>query len=311
MTKQERQKIHDDYLKKREDFANPALLRAMFLKAEPLENQLDKDLSCFSHNEIIDYLIAIHSVSDVALRAYASLARGYSRWCVDNGIIDSMNHDWEKLSVSEINDCAFYVNGGSYITREQLEQYINGLINPCDQYMLYAFYEGLSGPFYEDVWGITADRINGFKQEITLFSGEKASVSRELIGCAHESINTYVYQIYRSTNNTFAEMPLLLDCKLVIKDPVKASNFTPPGRAERLTQRMLSLKKTLGAESVLTIPRLRNSGFIWSIKERAKECGIPEKHCLLDTVSADIRKQYAIDAKPFALRTRFNRYLDD
>jgi len=311
MTKQERQKIHDDYLKKREDFANPALLRAIFNKAKNLEDKLDKDLSCFVHDEIIDYLTEIHSSSDVTLRAYVSVVRGYCRWCLDNGYTNAQLGEWESITPAEINDCAFYVNSGSYITREQLDQYVNGLINPCDQFMLYAFYEGLSGLFYEDVWGLTADRINGFQKEVILSSGAVVGVSRELIACAHESINTYVYQIYRAPQNIFVEMPLKRDCPFTIKDPVVGTNPTPSGRSIRLTQKMLKIKKALSADDVLSIPRLKNSGFIWRIKERAKELNISEKACLMSPDSEDIRMQYSNEAKPFTLRARFFKYLDD
>lgn len=301
------------------DYSNKSVVRLIFRAAAEYEQKFGKDLALFTKEEALEYLKGIDSVSATTLCGYVSVIRAYVKEYKKQYPVE--NDGWRELRSKQIKTCvAPSAIEEKYVTEEELNKVLLRIPNPCDRYLIRAFYEGLKGGFYEDIWKV---ELYDFRENQRATSDDDAyllklasdgrvvNISKQLYGYARESANNYFYTIGRpGVDGGVTEIRLNDSCPYVFKCRDNTNDWNDEIKSKaRIAKRLAALKRTYGVEW-LAVPRLSTSGLVVAIKKMAKKKGIPEIDVLKDDNFKEIRNQYNITASAAALRSKLAPYFE-
>lgn len=293
---------------------NKPVVRLIFRAADGYEQKFNKDLALFTEEEAIEYLTGIESISSSTLCGYASVIKAYADLYTQYHPTEF--NRWGNLQSSQIKKCAIpNAIQEKYISEERLEQTLSGIENPCDKFLIRAFYEGLRGDYYEDIWKVS---LRDIKENPNATSDEDAyllmapsdgrilKISKRLYHYAEDSDKEVAYSPADSEKTLYLNQ----DCPYVFKCRNNTSDWDIEVKSKaRVSRRLMVLKKNLGVEW-LTAPRLSTSGMVTAIKKLAQKKGISELRALETPEFRHIRIQYNITSSVYALRDRLAPYFE-
>ena len=311
MTELQLSPIKEEFLA---DHPNKPVVRLIFKAANEYEQKFDKDLALFNEEEALEYLTGIKSISSSTLCGYASVIKAYADLYVQYHPTES--NKWGNLRSSQIKTCAIpNAIQEKYVTEEQLEQTLRNVPNPCDKFLVRAFYEGLRGDYHEDVWKAELRDIKenpsatGDDDAYLMMApsdGRVLRISKKLYQYARESDKELVYSPMDSTK----ELNLNGKCPYIYKCRNNTEDWDDERKSKaRISRRLTVLKKKLGVEW-LSAPRLAISGMVVAIKKLAQKKGISELEVLEVPEFRYIRTQYNITSSVYALRDRLAPYFE-
>lgn len=243
-----------------------AMMHTYMNRIAQYEEQLDKDCCEFTREEVLTFYKEYNASSVVSISNMNSKYKVYTEWCIEKGYTkenayaDLTIFDWEQCCSKE----------KPIISREDLLSlftgYVGKIVNPCDQFLCLALFEGICGVRMCEFMYLTMNDFKG--NEVHLNTGRVLTVSNELIRLAEESTNTYEKIPFGTVR---ASRPLK-DEPYIIKSAANVRTDTDSSRLLHL-RNVLSLCK--GATNVSAINQLSliESGRIHMIKELQKEQG--------------------------------------
>lgn len=167
-------------------------LEKLFTQTEEYETNYEKDIYDFNFYEIESLYKSLNFESHAAIEIFNSHLNNYTNFCLQQSLVkDNQNHfvefDSELLS-KYVNKAAI---SKRIISREQLNKWLNELINVSDAFLFEALFEGIQGLGYKNLAFITMQDFKG--NVYTDKDGKKIQVSNKLIELAEESSETYIY----------------------------------------------------------------------------------------------------------------------
>lgn len=251
-----------------------------FNRAEKYEAELGKDLCCFTIKEIIAMLKGFSTSSFEYILITISTYKTYTMYGISQGwVADNQNH-YEEIDNELIKSClndVFLKN--KTISRQEIYEALDSLNNPCNKYMLFAIYEGL-----------TLDELNGtadrFKDDNTahLNSGRVIKVDPKLKYIAREAADTYTYTTYSLAEHEYViEIELDPDDNTCIKKRVTQESTNRSLFGQLIRRRMAAVEDVTGF--YFSFKSLKESGRINMIKTLMQENNIQD-------IETCIRKYY-------------------
>ena len=179
---------------------NLATITAYFKACEPIEEALDKDISCFNAKEIVGYYKSLSTASRLYLSTINSQLSLYTSWCQNNDFLPDRQNHFNEITLDMLEEC---VNSAlitqQYITRERLLQIINEnqFVNVSTNFLILAIFEGIGGKNYSEITNLYPEDFSG--DEIVLSEYRHFPISKELKKLAIASANEYIfYQVINS-----------------------------------------------------------------------------------------------------------------
>lgn len=133
-------------------------LYAVFRKTEPFEEELNKDASKFTRDEILNMLAEFKAKSINSLLNYAIILKHYARYVFGEVGIDAYE-TITKADVSNMVDKAANI----LLTREELDDIEAQLLNWADKAIVELLWEGVSGQSMNDIYSVTEECVKGSK----------------------------------------------------------------------------------------------------------------------------------------------------
>ena len=164
-----------------------------FNTTEEFENELQKDVACFTLNEIIGFYKNFSATSLVRLQNLNCQLAKYADWCNKNKIIPNNQNHFRQINLDILEQCInLRLRSAKCVTREELLRVIKSYIfDPAENFLLLALFEGICGNEYIEIRNL---HLYNFKDNmVTLLSGEKWEVSDDLIELAYESSKCEYY----------------------------------------------------------------------------------------------------------------------
>ena len=283
--------------------------KMLFNKVEPYENLYEKDVCNFVKSEIIEMLRSFASSSIGTLRMTVSILRTYTQWSCDNQqSIDNINH-YDEIKTEDIIGCVnTTVLKSKIISKEQLDNHMKYLINPCDRALLLGLFEGLSGRECNELYNLYKEDMDVKESTVYLKETDRTvKVSREFINYALQSIDMYEYNLL--TDGGDRDIHLRKTDRSVFKARTNASVDTIEGFGRRIQNKLRIIRQYLDIPALSTVT-LVNSGIIHYTKLKAKELGLEPMEVIGGEHFEEIALKYNLsNTKPFQLRGRFKDYL--
>ena len=131
-------------------------LYAIFKKTEDFEERLNKDVSKFTRDEILDMLAKFKAKSINSLLNYTIVLKHYSRFVF--GAVGT--NAYESIGKADVSDMVDK-NANILLTREELDDVEVQLLNWVDKAIIELLWNGVAGKNMEDIYSVSEDCVQG------------------------------------------------------------------------------------------------------------------------------------------------------
>lgn len=149
--KEQKEAFIKEYLKSK--VVAKTSLYAVFRKTEPFEDKLNKDVSQFTREEILDMFAQFRAKSVNSLLNYAIILKHYSR-------LMRGENEYESITKADVVDL-IDKSGNILLSREELDDIEAQLLNWSDKAIVELLWEGISGKNMIDIYSVSEECIQG------------------------------------------------------------------------------------------------------------------------------------------------------
>ena len=264
----------------------PKLLNTIFTQTEPLEEKAAKDIGEWTSAEIISYYKSLSRSSLNSLAVKHSQLRKYAEWCLERNLLSDNQNHYGEIDMEILKTClnvGLLENG--IITRAELNSMIVELLNPRDQCLVYALFEGIEGKQFSELTALNVKQIKGNKLKLAT---RTIPVHPRLLELMRESTEEYKYYTYGDKIST---MRYPADDDNVFKMTPNSTETSPIRQRQRLYTNLTRIKDFIG-NSAINATSLIESGRIDMVKglmEKEPDISVEE---VIQKHSAEIYNKY-------------------
>jgi len=286
-----------------------------FNKAEQMETEMDKDLSMFSINEILDLYKTISSRSLDVINNINSLFGNYTSWCMSHNLVPSGINNFREITMEMMTSCVNKLameNG--ILTEEEVLHIVRLLPNYREKFFVLMAYETGKTKNYEHIFKA---KLSDFDFDNNIFhspDGRTVKVSPRLCDIAKETDITLEYIPYLETEDerVLNRKRLLIDEGYIYKETDTVKNTSDI--KVKLSRVRLGLRKGfryIGVAEWITMKEFQNSGVINHFKKIAAEKEMDIESVIRNKeLRAEVENQHAISIlSPKAFIRKFKEFL--
>ena len=144
-------------------------LYSLFKKVAPYEEQLKKDCSRFTKEEIVNMFAEFKAKSIYVLLNYNTILKAYCAWMKYYHDLQS-EVAYDEINIEILKPC-IKESANKLLTREEVTEIEDNLLNWTDRAIIEALWEGLSGNSMRDLVGIEAGMIDSKAKQLRLPDG--------------------------------------------------------------------------------------------------------------------------------------------
>ena len=134
-------------------------INSWFNLAEFFEDSFGKDAAEWDSGEIMQFMKFMNTPRPQTLVVLVNTFRIYADWCLQNGNIPGNQNHWYEITIDDICECYDKETFDQCIlTREQLYEKINMLLNYSDKLIFAALFEGVKAA---EIVKIDSGSLNG------------------------------------------------------------------------------------------------------------------------------------------------------
>lgn len=184
-----------DYMRSR--IVAATSLSGLFNKTEFFENELDKDCCEFTKEEILSMYKRFDARSINVLGNYNVYLKSYTALMIYKKKIDNYNA-YESITKEDLKQCLDVdLLKQRYITREQLDDIENELLNYTDKAIVEALWHGISGKSMKDLTSLNEQMLQG--DSLYLPDGKVIQINQKLSEYLKKAFHEIDYLCYGST----------------------------------------------------------------------------------------------------------------
>ena len=269
-------------------------LSKLFIKTSTYEIRLQKDISCFTVHEIIDFYKTLNIASPSSLVVINSHLNLYTDWCLKQNIVQDYQNHFYEINHDMLQACINTVAlDRSVLSREELYKLLDELLNPSDAFIMLALFEGIRGETFCELVNLKMSDFNG--NTVKLCTGRELTISDKLVELAEKSNKTTDYYAVKGASS---KMFSFLDENLIVKNMYNCMSGTDTfNKGQRIYRRLLRNFEYLGISKWMKASSLENSGIIDYINTRCKELKITAKEFLYSDYVKEVDYKYDTNLK--------------
>lgn len=251
-----------DYLNNR--VVSETMVKSIFRYTEAFEAQLDKDVSLFTQDEIIKMLKEKHSRSLTSLQNVVVVLKHYTTFIIATGRENSSVNNYSLINKDVLRECIdAEIQNKMILTKEELHDVQDQMLNATDKAILECLFEGISGPNLDDLTGLCAEQLDKINNRIYLSGGRVIQISKRLCDLLTEAFDETEIMSY---GESMILTPVTGRGKLYKAKPNAHKEATPERKYRWVLRRMVIWRKYFNMP-VLTAKSISTSGLVYEIKE--------------------------------------------
>lgn len=251
-----------DYLNNR--VVSETMVKSIFRYTEAFEAQLDKDVSLFTQDEIIKMLKEKHSRSLTSLQNVVVVLKHYTTFIIATGRENSSVNNYSLINKDVLRECIdAEIQNKMILTKEELHDVQDQMLNATDKAILECLFEGISGPNLDDLTGLCAEQLDKINNRIYLSGGRVIQISKRLCDLLMEAFDETEIMSY---GESMILTPVTGRGKLYKAKPNAHKEATPERKYRWVLRRMVIWRKYFNMP-VLTAKSISTSGLVYEIKE--------------------------------------------
>ena len=186
-----------DYMRSR--IVAPTSLSGLFNKTALFEQELNQDCSQFTKEEVLKMYKQFGAKSVNVLVNYNVYLKSYTAYMIYNKLINSENV-YENINKDDVKKCIDpEIFKQIYISREQLDDIENELLNYSDKAIVEALWHGISGKSMRDLTSLNESMFMDDKRSLCFPDGKIIQISEKLSEYLQKAFKETEYMCYGST----------------------------------------------------------------------------------------------------------------
>ena len=288
-----------DYMKSR--VVAKTSLYSLFNKTEKFEKRLNKDCYQFTEDEVLNMYKEFKSKSvnvllnyNVILKAYSAYQIYYQKLNIDN-VYQDISKDKLMPLVPE--------DAMKVLSREDIINIEEQLLNWTDKAIVEALFEGLSGNSMRDLISVNESMINHKTKQLVFSDGRVFKLTDRLYHLLVKSFGETEYICYGKT----FKVKKLTGIGCLYKERDNAHALESDDRNFRWVYRKIqNIRKYVGINN-LTMKNLAAAGLVHYLREGINQTGLGLKEFLLTEKGKEIMDKYGYNSA-FRVDNIVNRY---
>lgn len=273
--KEQKEAFIKEYLKSK--VVAKTSLYAVFRKTEPFEEKLNKDVSQFTREEILDMFAQFRAKSVNSLLNYAIILKHYSR-------LMRGENEYESITKADVVDL-IDKSGNILLSREELDDVEAQLLNWSDKAIVELLFNGIAGKNMEDIYSVSEECVQG---NILCVNGKEFPLTdrlRELLpkAFAEEEIMSY--------GNTMKIVEVNGKGRIYKERPNARGIDTEDSRFRWVYRRIQLFRNYLDLPG-LTMKNIQSSGLWYYLNLGMKETGLDARSFLKTKDGEKLAKRY-------------------
>lgn len=288
--KEQKEAFIKEYLKSK--VVAKTSLYAVFRKTEPFEEKLNKDVSQFTREEILDMFAQFRAKSVNSLLNYAIILKHYSR-------LMRGENEYESITKADVVDL-IDKSGNILLSREELDDIEAQLLNWSDKAIVELLWEGISGKNMIDIYSVSEECIQG---DMLCVNGKEVYMTnrlKELLPKAFAETEIMSY------GNTMRIVEVEGKGRLY-KERANTRGVDSDDQKFRYFYRRIQIFREYLDIPGLTMKNLSASGMFYYIQLGIKETGLAPREFLKTSKGKELAIQYGF-AEDYYVDTIAQKY---
>lgn len=183
------EQLKNDYICSCDTILPKSYLEVWFSRFAVKETRLNKDLSEFTCDEILDFYKSLHTTSVLILENINSQMSKYTNW------VSSSKNSYKDLELKDLNSCIDKNKANEmFIKRKDLLSLCQQMMNPRDKMVVLGLFEGIKGQNYCEFACMKNEDFDFENKKVYLRSTDRTvNISNELAEYIQQTIETEVY----------------------------------------------------------------------------------------------------------------------
>ena len=293
-----------DYMRSR--IVAATSLSGIFNKTVLFENKLDKDCSCFTKEEAINMYKQLEAKSINVLQNYNVYLKNYTAYRLYKKQIDNQNA-YEDINKDDLRQCLDpEILKQIFLTREQLDDIENELLNYTDKAIVEALWNGISGKSMCDITSLNVNMFSADKRSLQFPDGRIVFISEKLSEYLEKAFNETDYLCYGKTLRV--EKLNGYGCLYKERSNVRAS-MTDDVRFRYIYRKIRIYRDYFGIP-ILTMKNIQASGLLHKIQVAMRKNNCSMREFLATDAGKELASQYGYNEKHYVdvISDKYNQY---
>ncbi len=275
-----------DYMRSR--VVSATSLSGMFNKTVSFEEELGKDCSQFTKTEILDMYKRFGAKSVNVLANYNVYLKHYTAFRLYYKKINGDNA-YEIVNKDDLKQCIDPdIQKQIYLTREQLDDIENELLNYTDKAIVEALWHGISGKSMCDITSLNVNMFSKDKRSLIFPDGRVIKISKKLSEYLDKAFNEMEYLCYGST----LRVEKLVGLGNLYKERANAhAGDSDDIRFRWIYRKIQNYRKHLDIH-ILTMKTIQASGLLYELQKGMKENNCSMREFLYTEQGKELAMQY-------------------
>ena len=281
-----KEKFIKDYMRSR--VVSATSLSAIFNKTAPFEEELNKDCSQFTQKEILNMYTAFKARSVNVLENYNVYLKNYTAYVLYH---NKTKHDNEYFNLTKemISTCIDpNIRKQIYLTREQMDDIENELLNYTDRSIVVALWHGISGKSMQDLISLNRDKFNDDKTSLIFPDGRIVQISHKLSEYLDKAFSETEYLCYGNT----LKIERLNGYDCLYKERFNAHAAPSEDQQFRWIYRKIQNYRKHLDIPMLTMKTIQASGLLYALQTEMKTNNMSMKEVLASEKGKVLALQY-------------------
>lgn len=273
-----------DYLRSR--VIQKTTLYGLFRKIEPYEKKLSKDVSQLNKKEALEMYTGLKDRSVYTLMNDNTILKAYCAWVKHyHGLENSITY--EDISIDDLKLC-IDKNASKLLSREELHEIEDQLLNWTDKAILQCLFEGISGPSMRDITELNDNMLNRTNNKLIFPDGRMFNISSRLCELLDEAFQEETYICY---GETLRAKKLQGKGKL-FKERDNAYAEDSDDKRFRMVYRKIQVVRAHIGIKELTMKNIAASGFVYYLRKQLNDTGLGIKEYLRTESGEQLMERY-------------------
>lgn len=291
-----------DYMRSR--VVSKTSVYALFKKTWIFEEEFKKDCCEFNEEEAMRmfYEFKCKSIytllnNNTIIKAYCAYMRYYHN--LKTEIV------YENFTINDLKPCVAE-SKNKLITREDLIDIKNELLNAVDKCILEALWEGISGSSMCDITGLCSEQLDRKRKQLHFKDGRILNLTDELY---NDLIKAFEQTKYICYGETLREKTMLGYGRLYKERDNAIGDLDSEDRRFRWIYRKIQIFRDHVGMPWLTMKIIQNSGFAHYLKLGMDETGLGLKEFLKTDHGKELAQRYGYNSQ-YAIDNIVHKYKD-
>lgn len=274
-------------------------LYAVFRKTEPFEEELNKDVSKFTRDEILNMLKKFKAKSINSLLNYVIILKHYSRYVIGE-VGTNAYESIGKVDVVDLID----KDGNILLSREEVDEIEAQLLNWSDKCIVELLWEGVSGKNMSDIYSVSEECIQG---NILYVNGKEFYITdklKELLPKAFAEVELMSY------GNTMRIIEVNGSGRLY-KERGNTRGVDSDDQKFRYFYRRIQIFRDYLDIPGLTMKNVSSSGMLYYLQRGIKETGLELREFLKTPKGKELAVQYGFSEDYYvdSIAQKYEQYI--